>query len=241
LADLVMFLHAQLLALARVSDRAPVRRTDLRPVSRLKRACDIRISRQGYAGALPMKRAALGVVLCVISAAMSWGRAPKTTVVPSAPSRLHRSRTATWMAVCCVFGACATLGGLQSRIRRRNRILEERLAAALAIALRRGDIDFAIAPTGTTRDIFAFEPDEPEESEPQLIPSRYRLLGYPMRGQAAWPMSAPEERPIVRVRLLGSAEPFNDQLFLGVPKALLLPALQDEVPGAGSQPQANPQ
>ena len=70
----------------------------------------------------------------------------------------------------------------------------------------------------------------------QLIPSRYRLLGHTIR-LLSGPTPAPEERPTVRVRLIGSAESRNrddrqDDLMLGVPRLLLTAHVPDELPEA---------
>jgi hypothetical protein len=117
-------------------------------------------------------------------------------------------------------------------------ILEEQMAASLAIALRRGDLDFDIPVSGSTVNIFAFwrDLDILDDSEVQLIPSRYRLLGHTIRLLPA-PAPTPEERPTVRVRLIGAGESpkrggLQDDLFLGVPKVLLAPQLRGELPEA---------
>jgi hypothetical protein len=107
------------------------------------------------------------------------------------------------------------------------------MATSLAIALRRGDLDFNISSGASTGNIFALwrEVEKEDDSELQLIPSRYQLLGHPTRLLPA-PTPVPQDRPSVRVRLIGSPEQpsrndSQDDLFLGVPKLLLAPQLRD--------------
>ena len=172
------------------------------------------------------------VAICFTSAAISWGR----VAVTLPPEQSFRS---TWIAISCVFTACVTSVAVKSRlVHQRRIILEEQMAASLAVALRRGDLDFNIPVSGSTVNIFAFwrDLDALEESEVQLIPSRYRLLGHTIR-LLPGPTPAPEERPTVRVRLIGSAESRNrddrqDDLMLGVPRLLLTARVPDELPEA---------
>jgi len=112
------------------------------------------------------------------------------------------------------------------------------MATSLAIALRCGDLDFNV-PSGAGRgNIFALwcEVEKEDDSELQLIPSRYHLLGHSTRLLPA-PTPMPEDRLSVRVRLIGPPEQPNrndsqDDLFLGVPKVLLAPQLRGELPEA---------
>ena len=128
---------------------------------------------------------------------------------------------------------------MQSRLAHRWRtILEEQMATSLAIALRRGDLDFNVLSGSSRGNIFALwrEVEKEDDAELQLIPSRYRLLGHATRLLPA-PTPVPEDRPSVRVRLIGAPQQPNrndsqDDLFLGVPKLLLAPRLRDELPEA---------
>ena len=179
------------------------------------------------------------IAICVSSTATSWGRVSITLPVQLAVLPPEQSSRSTWIAISSIFVSCVSIFTLQSKLaHRRKMILEEQMATSLAIALRRGDLDFNIPVSGSTVNIFAFWRgfEELDDSEMQLIPSRYRLLGHSIR-LLPGPTPAPEERPTVRVRLIGSAEPqkrndFQDDLFLGVPKVLLAPQLRDELPEA---------
>lgn len=119
-------------------------------------------------------------------------------------------------------GAVISMTVLQFRMRRRYRIMEERLAKSLVEGLRRGALDFNPPPPENRCNIFRSYPDDVEETQLQLIPSRYQILGYHRQSPATSLKELPAPSRILQVRLLGSGMSYPDEnLLIGVPKAYL--------------------
>jgi hypothetical protein len=126
-------------------------------------------------------------------------------------------------------GAVISMTTLQLRTRQRYRIMEERLAKCLVEGLRNGALDFDQPLPENHCNVFQSYPDEADETQLQLIPSRYRILGYPGRSSATSFNELPAPSRILQVRLLGSGTSNPDEnLLLGVPKAYLADGVIDQ-------------
>ena len=124
-------------------------------------------------------------------------------------------------SIACV-GAGISMTMLQLKMRQRYRMMEERTAKSLVEGLRKGVLDFDSPSRGDQCNIFWSEPEEIEETQLQLMPSRYQLLGYPRQLPAARLKELPAPSRILGVRLLGPGMSAADENVLrGVPKAYL--------------------
>ena len=96
-----------------------------------------------------------------------------------APVRMELRTSAVLGSIGLLLGAGVCLCVLEVKIYRRTHGNQQRLAVALAAAMRSGAIEFGTGERGLTLSQLWID-DEPEEGCKELVhmPSRYALLGY---------------------------------------------------------------
>jgi hypothetical protein len=126
-----------------------------------------------------------------------------------------------------LFAACLCLAVLEMRTRRRSTGRNDRLATALADALRRGALEFADGGPRIEGPIWGYgseddepdEPNEPKTAQTEANVSRYALLAY--RADEKSPL----EDAVITISYLGGIDPDapirDEQLLLGVPRELI--------------------
>jgi hypothetical protein len=143
-----------------------------------------------------------------------------------------------------LFASCLCIGMSELKVRRRDQSRNERLAFALASAVRSGTLDFESGQQ-ISGSLWGDAADADEEDRSELLPalfdpSRYQLLGYGTGEKAL-------DEPVVRTYYMGGgpeidAEFCDDDLMLGVPRIFMKPQLPRavEAPSMLALPAGNP-